>query len=97
MSRIIVLSLAVLAVLCLPGCHDGSNNDSSPSPVPTVESNVHFLTIPLYPDGSRSLSMAPEYAELQATRCLLHMCSVAGVTYYGCPPELWDRGCQGAR
>jgi hypothetical protein len=99
---IALLCILALAILTLPACHDGGrSDDASTSIAPPVVTDVtsgsvfsctSFIT---YPDGGHTITPNPRFAELAP--CVLYACRVAGVCYYGCPRELIDRQCPGAR
>jgi hypothetical protein len=102
------LILAALAILA--GCssgggsHDGAGLSSIAPTVDGVCAVPGASTCPsavdcrpyLNPEG-RPITIDPRWQERLDLCCGLRLCSVAGECRFGCPPELLDDRCPGAR
>ena len=108
MKTVLTLLIAALVLLAVPACSGGGHESSQSSMAalaPTVEGACLGATCPeptdcrsyRSPESGHPISIDPRWQERLDLCCGLRLCEVAGECRFGCPPELLQPGCPGAR
>lgn len=100
LGLILLLAIAIAGLVWTTGCSKGEEGEEASglsAAAPTVDVSVEpaCTTFVTYPSGRHSITPNPRLGDL--IPCAMRSCVVAGVCYYGCPPELIDDRCPGAR